>query len=39
MTTLGGRLDRMNLREYAICHRDRSKMVKENEIESMFSNF
>ena len=34
----GERLDRLILRENAICKRDRSRMVKENEIESMFSN-
>ena len=34
----GGRLDRMNLRNYAICHCDRSKMVKEIVIEPRFSN-
>ena len=34
----GGRLDRMNFREYAIFQRDRNKMVEESEIESEFSN-
>ena len=34
----GGPLDRMVLRKYAVYHWDRSEMVKENEIETMFSN-
>ena len=33
-----GCLQQINLREYVICNWNRSKMVEEHEIESMFSN-